>query len=195
MTEFEKLVTPHLKQLLWYIGQRMSKKIRGRLDAEDILQNTLITAHRRFKKYKEKKDVDFVYWINRIATDKIIAAYRENVETSSRSVNKEHKDEVSHDSDSPPNIMDCVKGNAPNPLDSLISSDQASIINEVLEQMKPSDKEIIVMRYFRGLTNDEIADIIGVSVFAVSMRNLRALRRLQELTKDNQQIMDMICQK
>jgi RNA polymerase sigma-70 factor (subfamily 1) len=195
MTEFEKLVTPQMKQLLWYINQRMSKKIRGRIDAEDILQNTLITANRRFKKYKEKKDVDFVYWINRIATDKIIAAYRENVETSSRSVNREHKDEVNNDSDSTPNIMDCIRGNSPDPLDSLISSDQASIINAVLGQLKPSDKEIIVMRYFRGLTNDEIADIVGLSVFAVSMRNLRALRRLQELTKNNPQIMDMICQK
>ncbi len=49
------------------------------------------------------------------------------------------------------------------------------------------DREIILMRHYEHLTNQEIADVLGLKPPATSMRYLRAIRRLRELMEEPEQ--------
>ena len=49
----------------------------------------------------------------------------------------------------------------------------------VLEQLNDEDREILLMRHFEQLTNQEVAQALGLSEPAAGMRHLRALRRLR----------------
>jgi RNA polymerase sigma-70 factor (ECF subfamily) len=42
-----------------------------------------------------------------------------------------------------------------------------------------ADREIILMRHFEQLSNQEVATVLGIAEAAASMRHLRALRRLR----------------
>ena len=53
------------------------------------------------------------------------------------------------------------------------------MIDEILEKLTPREKEIILLRYFRGKTQTEIAEVIGVSQVQVSRIEKQARERIR----------------
>ena len=57
----------------------------------------------------------------------------------------------------------------------------AQKIEDVLHALDPIDREVLVLRHFEELSNDEVASILGVKKAAASRRYVRALRRFREV--------------
>ena len=57
----------------------------------------------------------------------------------------------------------------------------AKVVESKLSDLSDQDAEIIIMRHYEQLTNQEVAAALGLSEPAASMRYLRAVRRLREL--------------
>lgn len=57
------------------------------------------------------------------------------------------------------------------------------MVDNILSQLKPREKEIILMRYFRGKTQAEIADVIGVSQVQISRIEKKAIERIRDSIK------------
>jgi RNA polymerase sigma-70 factor, ECF subfamily len=55
------------------------------------------------------------------------------------------------------------------------------IVQEALNGMDPIDREVLVLRHFEQLSNDETALVLGLKKSAASQRYIRALRRLKEI--------------
>ena len=53
-------------------------------------------------------------------------------------------------------------------------------VEDAISMLSETDAEIIVMRHYEHLTNQEISTLLNVSEPAASMRYLRAIRRLKE---------------
>jgi RNA polymerase sigma factor (sigma-70 family) len=49
----------------------------------------------------------------------------------------------------------------------------------ILEALTDDESQIIILRYFEEATQDEVADLYGMSRQAVSLREIRALRKLR----------------
>ena len=54
-------------------------------------------------------------------------------------------------------------------------------LREGLDSMNPDDREILVLRQFEELTNQEAAQELGIEPAAASKRFVRALQRLQSI--------------
>lgn len=54
------------------------------------------------------------------------------------------------------------------------------MIDDILKRLKPREKEIILLRYFRGKTQSEIAKIIGVSQVQISRIEKKAIERIRD---------------
>ena len=50
----------------------------------------------------------------------------------------------------------------------------------VLDQMRELDREVLALRHFEGLSNLEVASLLGIEASAASRRYVRALARMQE---------------
>ena len=57
------------------------------------------------------------------------------------------------------------------------------LIDDILGQLKPREKEIILLRYFRGKTQAEIAKVIGVSQVQISRIEKKAIERIRSNIK------------
>jgi RNA polymerase sigma-70 factor (ECF subfamily) len=73
-------------------------------------------------------------------------------------------------------------------LGKLTSASQAAIrvehkliVQEALNSMDPIDREVLALRHFEHLSNDETAHVLGLSKSAASNRYIRALKRLKEI--------------
>jgi RNA polymerase sigma-70 factor (ECF subfamily) len=54
-------------------------------------------------------------------------------------------------------------------------------VQEALNGMAPTDREVLFLRHFEMLSNEETAQVLGLKLCAASNRHLRALQRLQEI--------------
>jgi RNA polymerase sigma-70 factor (ECF subfamily) len=53
-------------------------------------------------------------------------------------------------------------------------------LEELLDRLEPMDREILSLRHFEELSNNEAADELGISKAAASKRYIRALERLRK---------------
>jgi DNA-directed RNA polymerase specialized sigma24 family protein len=59
--------------------------------------------------------------------------------------------------------------------------DSSDVLQEALNGMDPIDREVLALRHFEHLSNDESALVLGLSKSAASNRYIRALKRLKEI--------------
>ena len=57
-------------------------------------------------------------------------------------------------------------------------------LQETLKQMSPVDREVLVLRHFEMLNNDETAEVLGLSRSEASRYYLRALTLIKQSMSD-----------
>jgi len=194
MSDFMTVVKDHLKPLRSYINQRLYSKLKKIVDADDILQETLISAGRRYEKFLTSK-IPFTIWLYKIAEDEVIEAYRVYVKAKKRSISRECSDENYIENEYGAFYSNLHEANIEQPLELAILSENTSILKQAFNRMNDQDKKILYMKHIDRLSNREIADLTGLCVHTVSMRGLRAFNRLRKSVIDNPEFMEMLCQK
>lgn len=186
MTEFDQLVTPHLNELRRIIYWRMHRKLRRYIDVDDIMQEVLMYANKRLEEYK-KKNIPFHIWVNKIAIDKTIEAYRFYY-TKKRDISKEITEK-----DDNAGALGFIHSGCESPHDLAVIDENTSIIKQAINNMGEQDKEILYMRYIKRLSNREISESTGIDKRTISMRYLRALERLAAQNKNNHNLREILC--
>ena len=141
---------------------RMPRQLSQRLDPEDIVQETLVTASRRFHEYHLNPTVPVFVWLRGMSLERLIEANRKHVFAEKRALNREVEqqrwlnqssfDLLEHwavDSQSPSRIFDREQR----------EQDVRSILSELPEHYR----EVIVLRFFESLTVAETAAALGCS--------------------------------
>jgi RNA polymerase sigma-70 factor (ECF subfamily) len=67
------------------------------------------------------------------------------------------------------------------PSDALLQKELRQRLQQALGRLKTEDREVILMRHFEGLSNTEVAQVLGVSASGATMRYGRALMRLKDV--------------
>jgi RNA polymerase sigma factor (sigma-70 family) len=71
-------------------------------------------------------------------------------------------------------------GAAPSPEASLLSAEQHTALLGAVNELPDDQRAVVALRYFVGLTEQEVADALGVPAGTVKSRSARALERLRE---------------
>ncbi len=123
----------------------------------------------------------FALWLRHMAKDRIIDAHRRHQEAARRSLDREQPNLAPawNDASSVQLIARLVDQEL-TPATAAIQHELQQKLGQVLADLDEADREIILMRYYEQLPNQEIAAALGLSEAAASMRHLRALRRLKE---------------
>lgn len=80
----------------------------------------------------------------------------------------------------PPEFLTGVRSSQPQPADELEKQEQFAQLRAVLDELAPTDREILTLRYAFDYDANTIAERLGVAVTAVHMRLSRARQRLAE---------------
>ena len=163
-TAFTLLVEKYQKQvhaIVW-------RTIKDFHIAEDIVQETFLKVHQKLGTLKDPKR--FSAWINAIATRHCLAWFRENRLDTKVS---ENMDITTRRSD---------------PYSRYISGEQAKaaaqelreIVKKWLLKLQESERTVVTLHYFDGLSCDEIAAFLGVTTNTIKSRLNRARNRLKK---------------
>jgi RNA polymerase sigma-70 factor (ECF subfamily) len=163
---------------------RLDRRLSGRLDASDVLQEAFLEANKRFREYlDEKKDaLPFYLWLRLVTGQKLTDLHRHHLGAKMRNAGQE----VSLYCGALPQATSVslaahLLGKMTSATQAAIRAEHKLLVQEALNSMDPLDREVLVLRHFEQLSNDETALSLGLKKSAASQRYVRALKRLKEI--------------
>jgi RNA polymerase sigma-70 factor (ECF subfamily) len=176
----ERLMAGHRSALRRAVELRLDRALRRRVDASDIVQDVLIEASRRLGAYLRDPAMPFALWLRQIARDRLIDAHRRHRTAEKRAIDREQPIDAAAFSDhSSVALAAQLKDGELTPAAAAIRKELEARFQAALERLEPDDRELLVLRYFEQLSNQEVARALGLSEAAAGMRHLRAVRRLR----------------
>jgi RNA polymerase sigma-70 factor (ECF subfamily) len=180
-----RLLQRHRQALRHLVQMRLDRKIQPRVDASDIVQEVLLEANRRLRDYLDNPVMPFHLWLRHIARDRIIDAHRRHRVSAKRSVDREQAMVTQGRPDrSTVDLAALLRDNQLTPAAAATATEMRRQFEAAIEQLCEQDREIVRLRHFEQLSNQQSAQALGLSMPAASMRYLRAVRRLRELLPD-----------
>jgi RNA polymerase sigma-70 factor (ECF subfamily) len=161
------------------VAMRLDKRLVARVDPSDIVQEAMRDAFNRLPEYFAEPQISFYPWLRRIAWDRLMDMYRQHITAEKRSVLKEHLWAPDLNDESMAELAHSLAANSQNPRQRAMLDEMEARMMAALAQLKPNDREILILRYMEQLDVDEIASVLEISATAVTSRHLRALQRLR----------------
>jgi RNA polymerase sigma-70 factor (ECF subfamily) len=175
-----RLLERHRSALRRMVGLRMDRAVQGRLDASDIVQDVLVEANRRLADYLATAKMPFALWLRHLARDHLIDAHRRHRGAARRSVDREQALVSAPMADqSAMDLAALVRDRQLTPAAAATHHELERRFAAALETLDDLDREIILLRHFEQLTNQQAAQALKLSEPAAGMRYLRAMRRLR----------------
>ncbi len=185
------LMDRHRNSLRQLIRLRLDARIQKRIDVSDVIQDVLVEANRRLATYMDNPIMPFHLWLRQIAKDRIIDAHRRHRVSAKRSVDREQGLRIprGHDQSSI-QLASFLGDGGLTPAAVALQKEMAQKVEEAISRMDDKDCEIIMMRHYEHLSNQEIGKILGLTEPAASMRYLRAIRRLKTMIQEDEKQSD-----
>lgn len=182
----DNLLDRHRESLRRMIGMRLDHKIKRRVDVSDIVQEVLVEANRRLQDYLQNPVMAFHLWIRQIAKDRIIDAHRRHRVSAKRSIDREQPLVAAGAVDqSTVELAAQLCDPELTPAAAATQRELAQHIQQSISLLPDRDREIILMRHYEQLSNQDIAEVLELTEPAASMRYLRALKKLRQILDDN----------
>src|SRR2546423_8466329 len=86
---FEELFARYRPDLLRFLDWRLDARLRRRLDASDVVQETQLEAFQRLADYLARRPMPFRLWLRKTAYERLLKARRRHLEAAQRAVDRE----------------------------------------------------------------------------------------------------------
>lgn len=165
---------------LGYVARaQVESWLRVKVDASDVVQQTMLEAHRDFDRFSGGSEKEWLGWLRKILAHNVADFVRTYRGTSKRRADREVRFRDPADTG--------LAGGAPEPASSEPSPSQEFLqledelrVAAALAEMPPDHQEVIMLRNFQRLPFAEVAQRMGRSRPAVQMLWMRALKKLED---------------
>jgi len=179
----ESLFQIHRRRLRQMVAVQLDPRIRARVDPSDVVQETILEAHKRLPEYLRSRPLPFYPWLRQLAAERLAKVHRRHLGTKGRAVTREEPPAWPLPDDSLARFAEQVLADDTSPVQQLLRDEMRRRVREALDQLPADDRQILVMRVLEELSTSEAAAVLGISESAVRMRQLRALQRFQKLIR------------
>jgi len=162
----------HRGRLLPMVTFRLDPRLLGRIDADDVLQETYVDAQKRLAAFRGD-DKPFLVWIRLITQQTMVDLHRRHLGTRMRTAGKEVAAPQSG------TMSSLFVGHITSPSRAMMREEVRGEIERALEEMDEIDREVLMLRHFEDLSNKDVATVLGIQENAASNRYVRALGRLR----------------
>ena len=168
---FDILLNRHKNKIFSYIYYT----VKDRDLAEDIFQETFVKAIMTIKQGRYTENGKFQAWISRIAHNLIIDYYRQE-----RNENHIPNDEIYCN-----DVFNKKELSEDNIEDFLVKKQIHSDIRKLIRALPDSQKDVLIMRYYKNMSFKEIADSTHVSINTALGRMRYAILNMRKMAEEN----------
>ena len=168
-------------QLKMMIRMRLNPRLRARVDDSDVLQDAFLYASKRLPDYLADPRSPFLLWLRQITSRKLVDLHRKHLGASADAGLEVSLNRARIPQASSVYLAAHLAGGQTSPSGIAVRHETEAALERALNAMDETDREIISMRHYEGLSNTEVAQEIGIEPAATSKRYVRALQRLQKI--------------
>src|SRR5262245_46851367 len=177
-----ELLARHRDRLKRMVALRLDRRLQGRIDPSDVIQESYLEAAARLAEYLQNPSMPFFLWLRFLTGQKLLALHRHHLGTRMRDAEREislHHGTLPATSSAA--LAAQLLGHATRPSEAAMRAEMKIRLQEALNGMDPLDREVLALRHFEQLSNAETAKVLGLQESAASKRYVRALKRLKEI--------------
>jgi RNA polymerase sigma-70 factor, ECF subfamily len=162
------------------VALRLDRRLQGRVDPSDIIQEACIDASARLAEYARQPEMPFFLWLRFLTGQRLVRVHRQHLGAEMRDVARE----VSLYRGALPAATSAalaaqLLGRDTRPSEAAVRAERSIRLQEALNSMDPLDREVLALRHFEQLSNAEAARVLGLQEPAAAKRYVRALKRLR----------------
>ena len=179
-TGLDGLLERYRPRLRRMIKLRLDRRLQGRVDASDVIQEAYLEVSRKLAEYLRDPSMPFFLWLRLVTGQKLALVHRKHLGVQARDAGRE----ISLYRGALPKATSAALaarliGKHTSPSQAAARAELKIRLQEALNTMDPIDREVLVLRHFEMLSNEETARVLNLKTSAASNRHLRALKRLK----------------
>jgi RNA polymerase sigma-70 factor (ECF subfamily) len=179
----------HEGRLRRWVDRRLDPRLRGRLSPSDVVQETYLAAEARLDHFGERPEMPFAVWVRLLADQRLIDAHRRHLGAEARDACREVGLGRGGNS-SAADLAARLAGGLTSPSQAAARHEVHEILTRAIEAMDGLDREVLSLRHFDELGNDEVAVLLGIPKGTASKRYVRALGRLRAILEQVPGLLD-----
>jgi len=163
---------------------RLDRRLQGRADPSDVLQEAFLDFQARAAEYAQKPDMPFFLWLRFLTGQRLQLIHRHHLGTQMRDAGREvslHRGAMPQATSI--SLAAQLLGRFTSVTQAVQRAEMQLILQEAINALDPIDREILALRHFEELSNDETAQVLGIKPSAASNRHVRALKHLRDVLK------------
>jgi len=161
---------------------QLDGRLRRRMSPSDLVQETMLAAHRDFAAFRGGSEGELLAWLRQILSNCLGHAIEANVFAKKRDIRREVAlDQIAKNvDDSMARLANILADRGLSPSEDMGRRELSLRLSDQLAKLKPEYRDVIVYRNLQGLSFDEIAARMNRKSGAVRMMWLRAINKFKE---------------
>jgi RNA polymerase sigma-70 factor (ECF subfamily) len=177
-----ELFAHYCDRLRHMVRLRLDRRLQGRVDPSDVLQEAYLDVAQRAGAYFAEPRLPLFLWLRLVTGERLLIIHRRHLGAQMRDAGQEvslHRGPFPQATSA--SLAAQLLGRLTSPTQAAIRAEIQVRLQEALNSMDPLDREVLVLRHFEELSNNETAAVLGIQKSAASNRYVRALKRLKEI--------------
>jgi RNA polymerase sigma-70 factor (ECF subfamily) len=177
-----ELFARYRERLRQMVRLRLDRRLYGRIDPSDVLQDAYLDLARRFPEYAANPTLPFFLWLRGLTGQRLIDVHRQHLGAQMRDAGQEvslYRGAMPQASSL--SLANQLLGRLTSPTQAALRAELQVRLQEALNSLEPMDREVVALRHFEELSNAEIAQALGIQKSAASKRYIRAIARLKTI--------------
>jgi RNA polymerase sigma-70 factor, ECF subfamily len=181
-TAWGELLARYRDRLRRMVALRLDRRLQGRVDASDVIQEATFEASRRLAEYSQNPTMPFFLWLRLLTGQRLLEQHRRHLGAQGRDAGRE----ISLYRGAMPETTTAalaaqLLGRHTSPSQAAVRAERKIRLQEALNSLDAVDREMLALRHFEQLSNGEAAQVLGLDKSAASKRYARALIRLKDI--------------
>lgn len=177
-----RLFDLHRDRLRRMVRLRMDRRLQGRVDPSDVLQDAYVDLAQKLQDYTKRPPMPFFLWLRLVVGERLLRVHRQHLGAAMRDAGREisiHQGGLPQASSA--SLAAQLLGRITSASRAVARAEMQRLLQDTLNAMEPIDREVIALRHFEEMSNDEVAETLGLSKAAASKRYVRAMLRLKAI--------------
>lgn len=176
-----RLLQLYVNYLKLMARTQLDRKLLARTSPSDVVQETLLEAHRDFKGFRGRTPEEFLSWLRRILVHNVGHVVQRHVLAAKRDVRREVSlDDVGQTMEqSTARLAAVLVDVGPTPSDNALRHEAGLVLADELESLPDEYREVIVLRHLEGLSFSDVGGRMNRTAGASRMLWMRAIASLR----------------
>lgn len=180
-----ELFDRHRLRLRKMVKLRLDRRLQGRIDPSDVLQEAFLDLAAELPAYSRKRAIPLFLWMRLVTGQRLMQVHRRHLGTQMRDA---ARDISLHTGRMPladsASLAAQLLGHFTSAIAAAVRGEIQWHLQEALNRMDDLDREVIALRNLEELDNREAAAVLGLTPDAARKRYVRALKRLQDALRN-----------